>query len=144
MSDVTAVREVLDGVGRGDLAGGLLRHAVPWTTRSVAPQHCGLHWLAVCGLMTADGLWLRAHVPLCSSDQVRPQDVVRWEATLFVMNKIDLLPSPDTCPVRHSTPNVCWLSCKTGRGVDEFMAALKERAAEMCVLTAVTCHMIVT
>ena len=88
--------------------------------------------------------YMHSRTLLCSCDRVESQEVMRSEDTLFVLNKIDLLPRPDTCPARHSAPNVCWLSCKTGLGVDEFMATLQEKAAEMCVSAAVTRHMTVT
>ena len=62
---------------------------------------------------------------------------MRKEAALFVMNKIDLIDNPDAWQ-QHSSPNICWLSCKTGHGVDGFMSVLQKRATEMCEFTALT------
>jgi 50S ribosomal subunit-associated GTPase HflX len=53
-------------------------------------------------------------------------DVFDRDSTIVVMNKTDLLPSEST-DRRAELENVpiCWMSCKTGDGVDTFMDSMK-------------------
>ena len=132
--------EVLDREGSEGLAEGLLGYAVPWSAGLVvAPQGGGprllnmVWWLCVVCSYTHP----LVRLCFCSYEKARLLDLMRKEAALFVMNKIDLIDNPDTWQ-QHSSPNICWLSCKTGHGVDGFMSVLQKRAAEMCEFTALT------
>ena len=53
-------------------------------------------------------------------------EVFDKDSTIIVMNKTDLLPPELT--KRHAdidSAPVCWISCKTGDGVSDFMNSMK-------------------
>ena len=54
-------------------------------------------------------------------------DVFDSDSTIVVMNKTDLLPpgSTDRRAAEVESVPVCWLSCKTGEGVEDFMDSMK-------------------
>ena len=62
-------------------------------------------------------------------------EVFDRDGTIIVMNKTDLLTSEMT--ERHTTEidgvPVCWISCKTGNGVDDFMDSLKKLLEQMYI-----------
>ena len=55
-------------------------------------------------------------------------DVFDRDSTIVVMNKTDLLPpeSTDRRAAEIENVPVCWLSCKTGEGVEDFMDSMKQ------------------
>ena len=60
-------------------------------------------------------------------------DVFDRESTVIVMNKTDLL-QPEAVERHRDVVDgvpVCWMSCKTGKGLDEFMDTMKKVLEQM-------------
>ncbi len=59
-------------------------------------------------------------------------DVFDRDSTIVVMNKIDLLPPKlmDRLTEIEGVP-LCWISCKTGNGVEAFMDSMKQLLEKM-------------
>lgn len=59
-------------------------------------------------------------------------EVFDRDSTIIVMNKTDLLP-PKVVERNVEVENVpvCWISCKTGEGVDTFMDTMKKLLEQM-------------
>ena len=64
--------------------------------------------------------------------ELKATDVFDREGTIVVMNKTDLLP-PGLTDRRAEIENVplCWISCKTGDGVEAFMDRMKQLLEKM-------------
>lgn len=60
-------------------------------------------------------------------------DVFDKDSTIIVMNKTDLLPLGLTERRAEMIDGVplCWVSCKTGDGVDDFMSSMKQLLEKM-------------
>lgn len=81
---------------------------------------------------------LRLHTPSTASNNdcvYNATGVFSPSDTIVVMNKIDLLSlsgeDPSTTDCRHVThvaggTPFCWISCKTGEGVQQFMEQFKD------------------
>ena len=63
-----------------------------------------------------------------SFSELGATDVFDRDSTIIAMNKTDLLPpeSTDKRAAEVESVPVCWLSCKTGEGVEDFMDSLKQ------------------
>ncbi|XP_051791389.1 tRNA modification GTPase GTPBP3, mitochondrial [Erpetoichthys calabaricus] len=63
---------------------------------------------------------------------------VRQKQCILVLNKIDLLNKKELnylhCAVKkeEDLPTVCWLSCKTGSGIEEFLRVLRAELEILC------------
>ena len=71
-----------------------------------------------------------AHTP---TERLVSTDVFDRDGTVIVMNKTDLL-SHESVEMFKATVEevpVCWLSCKTGNGVDKFMDTMKKVLEQM-------------
>ena len=60
-------------------------------------------------------------------------DVFDEDSTIIVMNKTDLLPPELLTDRRAEIESVplCWISCKTGDGVEAFMDSMKQLLEKM-------------